>query len=102
MTTVFPYVYSINRFIFVVENLLLEMCAQRGLGLSRWTLKFHPGAVHVGFVLNKVALGEVLTLVLRFATFRIILSMLHSYLHLRLLIHAAMKHSFQELAVILM
>jgi hypothetical protein len=41
-------------------------------GLSPWYAGFAPGSVHVGFVVDKVALGQVFLQVLRFSSVSII------------------------------
>jgi hypothetical protein len=40
-------------------------------GLSLWRPEFAPGSIHVGFVVAKVALGQVFLRVIRFFSFNI-------------------------------
>jgi hypothetical protein len=48
-------------------------------GLSSERLGFNPGPVHVGFVMNKVALGQVTRRVFRFSPVSV---SFHSFTHL--------------------
>jgi hypothetical protein len=46
-------------------------------GLPPWRPGFDPGSVHVGFVVDKVALGQVFPRVLRFSLVNFIPAVLH-------------------------
>jgi hypothetical protein len=46
-------------------------------GLPPWRPRFDPGSVHVGFVVDKVALGQVFPRVLRFSPVNFIPPVLH-------------------------
>jgi hypothetical protein len=46
-------------------------------GLSPRRLRFDPGSVHVGFVVDKVVLGQVFPRVLRFSLVNVIPPVLH-------------------------
>jgi len=49
---------------------------------------FSPGSVHVRFVVDKVALGQVFLQILQFSPFSIIPPILHTYfIHLSLILH---------------
>jgi hypothetical protein len=49
-------------------------------GLSPLRPRFAPGSIHVGFVVDKVALGQVFLPVLRFSPTNIISPLLHTHL----------------------
>jgi hypothetical protein len=49
-------------------------------GLSLWRPSFDPGSIHVGFVVDIVALGQVFLRVLRFSPTNIIPPLLHIHL----------------------
>jgi hypothetical protein len=51
-------------------------------GLSPRTPEFDPGSVYVGFVVDKVALGQVFLPVLQFSHVSMIPPMLHTHLHI--------------------
>jgi hypothetical protein len=49
-------------------------------GLPPWRPEFAPGSVHVGFVVDKAAVGQVFLRVLRFSHANIIPPLLHTHL----------------------
>jgi len=53
-------------------------------GLSRLRFGFDPRSVHVRFVVDKVALGQVFLRVLRYSPVSIILPIFHIHLHVAL------------------
>jgi hypothetical protein len=61
-------------------------------GLSPRRLGFDPGSVHVGFVVDKVVLGQVFPRVLRFSPVNFIPSVLH-YLGKKLIIFIIGLHN---------
>lgn len=99
---VFLYVYSISRFILhiVVANLLLEMCAERGLSQAYHTgdSSFLPVQSTWDLCWTVDLVGQGFLQILRFSTVIIILSVFHTHLHFRLIL-AAVRHSFEELTV---
>jgi hypothetical protein len=96
----FPVRLQHQLFHIVVANLLLEMCAERGLSHA-----YHAGdsiflpvqsTWDLCWIVDLV--GQVFLQILRFSTVIIILSVFHTHLHFRLIL-AAVRHFFEELTV---
>jgi hypothetical protein len=44
---------------FIGRNMVVPLLRSLVAGLSPWRPRFAPGSIHVGFVVDKVALGQV-------------------------------------------
>jgi hypothetical protein len=83
------WIFILNAYVCIIRvNFLLEKALPwlRRLvaGLSPRRPGFDPRSVHMGFVVDKVALGLVFLPVLQFSPVSIIPPMLHTHLHLHI------------------
>jgi hypothetical protein len=72
--------------VFSVRYELTSICQRSVAGLSRRKLSFDPRSVHVRFVVDEVALGQVSFRALRFSTVSEIPPMFHTHLYLNIAI----------------
>jgi hypothetical protein len=85
---------GLHAFVCALHSLLTTYCIYTGIykrgavpwlkrlvaGLSPWRPGFAPGSIHVGFVVDRVALWQVFLRVLRFTAANIIPPLLHIHL----------------------
>jgi hypothetical protein len=72
-----PLQALLKQYFHLMENLAIQWLRQLVAGLSLQRAGFDPGSFHVGFVVDKVALGQVFLRVLQFSLVNFIPPVLH-------------------------